>query len=475
MRDLKSTLSAWALIAGVSALAIMPAPEAQADELEEVISFKELPNGLDVIVIESHAVPLVTIEIAVKNGAYTEPPPFNGLSHLYEHMFFKGNAVIPTQEAYLSRMRELGIVFNGTTSTERVNYFFTLPSANLSPGLEFMRDAIVTPKFEEEEFTKEIQVVIGEVDRNESNPYYWIGQAVSEKLWYAHPTRKDSLGDRKTITTATVDKMKTMQERYYVPNNSALLIAGDVKPEEAFALAEELYGDWKPSAEDPHKTYPVPAHPPLKKSEAVVVIKDVRAPYINFNWHGPSVATDPKSTYAADVLSYILGQPTSKFYKNLVESGITLGAGTSYYTQRYTGPISASAQVQPGKVKPAVKAIMDELHKLTDPDYFTDEQLESAKQILAIQAIYEREKISSLVHTVSFWWATASLDYYKSYVDELNAVTREDIARYVSTYILNKPFVLGVLLSEEAAKAEGIDAASLTTYALEVEAAAGKE
>ncbi len=445
-------------------------PAAQAEGLRDVITQKTMDNGLTVVVLEDHSVPLVTVEIAVKNGAFTEPPAFNGLSHLYEHMFFKGNAVITTQEAYLKRIRELGISFNGTTSSERVNYYFTLPSKNLKSGVVFMRDAITTPKFDEKEFTKEIQVVIGEVDRNESNPYYWIGQAVEKKMWHAHPTRKDSLGDRETITTATVDKMRVMKERYYVPNNSVLLIAGDVEPEAAFALAEREFSSWKPSAEDPHVTYPVPPHPPLEATSAVVVNKDVQVPYITLNWHGPSVATDAKATYAADVLSYILGQPTSKFYKALVDSGVTLGAGLSYYTQRYTGPISAAAQTRPENIKPAIRALLNELYDLTDPAYFTDEQLSSAKKILAIQSIYEQEKASAMVHTVSFWWCVAGLDYYLDYVENLNAVSREDIAKFVTDYIIGKPYVIGLLISEAAGKELGLDEASFAAMVTEIDA-----
>ena len=436
---------------------------------EEMLTSATLANGLEVVVLEDHSVPIVTIEISVKNGAYTEPAEFNGLSHLYEHMFFKSNAVIPSQEAYLKRMRELGIVFNGTTSTERVNYFFTLPASNLEAGMEFMRDAIVTPKFDEEEFKKEIQVVIGEVDRNESNPYYWLGQAVDAKVWYAHPTRKDSLGDRETIETSTVAKMRTMKQRYYVPNNSALFIAGDVEPQRARELAKRYFSSWKKSAKDPHKAYPVPPHPPLKESEAVMVIKDVQIPYVTLVMHGPSVTEDTKATFAADVLSYILAQPTSKFYKNLVESGVTLGASMSYYTQAHTGPISFSAQVPPGQVKEAVRAILEETYKLTDPDYFSDEQLESAKTILAVQSIYEQEKTSALIHSVSFWWAIAGVEYYRDYVPNLQAVTREDIAQYVRTYVLGKPFVLGLLTNQDAATMEGFDEASLNVMVQEIE------
>src|SRR3954467_10982822 len=80
----------------------------------------KLPNGLQVLVVEDNSVPLVTVEIAVHNGSYTESPEYNGLSHLYEHMFFKANKDIPSQEKYLDRIHELGISFNGTTNTERV-------------------------------------------------------------------------------------------------------------------------------------------------------------------------------------------------------------------------------------------------------------------------------------------------------------------------------------------------------------------
>ena len=429
--------------------------EAAAEGPQDLIKQKTLDNGLDVIVISDPSLPIVTIEIAVKNGAFTEPPEYNGLSHLYEHMFFKGNAVIPNQEAYLERMRELGIVFNGTTSTERVNYFFTLPSSNFEPGLEFMYNAITSPKFDSEEFKKEKQVVIGEIDRNESSPYYDFGERMEEELWTAHPSRKDPLGDRDTVTAATIEQMRTMKSRYYVPNNSALLIAGDVEPEAAFEMAEKQFADWE-KGPDPFEKWPIPEHPALEDTSTFIVEEQVKVPFVQFSWHGPSVDEDPTASYAADVLSFILGQPTSKFQKNLVESGLTLSSDLSYYTQRYTGPINLRAQMTPDKLQPAIEALLKEVYKLQDPDYFTDEQLENAKTILAVQDVYDREKTSQFAHTVSFWWATAGPDYYVNYVDNLKATTRQDIADYVTEYIIGKPFVLGVLVSPEVKEQMGL-------------------
>ncbi|MFU8806023.1 MAG: M16 family metallopeptidase [Bradymonadaceae bacterium] len=438
-----------------------------ADDLRSLIQTRTLENGLEVIVIPDDSVPIVTVELTVKNGAFTETEELNGLSHLYEHMFFKGNAVIPNQEAYLKRMRELGIVFNGTTSSERVNYFFTLPAPNLREGLVFLYDATVSPNFDAEEFEKEKEVVLGEADRAESSPHYWLRKGVAEKLWHEYPARKDPLGSREAIKAATIEQMKWMKDTYYVPNNSTVLVAGDVDAEGAFALVEEIFKDWE-RGEDPFAKYPVPEHPPLTKNEYVVVKRDIQTPALQVMWHGPKVNEDPAATHAADVLSYILGQQTSEFYKSLVDSGITLGAGTGYFTQRYTGPSYVSAAMQPEKVREAIRAIFLEVDRLKDPNYYTDEQLESAKTILSVQEIYSREETSSFAHTVTFWWAVAGLEYYYDYNKDLQAVTREDIARYVETYVIDKPFVAGLLLSEEHAEELGMSEEELEKIVEEV-------
>ncbi len=436
----------------IAAITLWQLPGAFAQDMRDIIHYEALDNGLEVIVIPDSSVPIVTIELTVKNGAYTETEELNGLSHLYEHMFFKGNAVIPNQEAYLQRMRELGIVFNGTTSTERVNYFFTLPTDNLAEGLEFMYDATVSPLFSEEEFEAEKQVVLGEADRAESNPYYWLRKGINDLLWYEYPARKDPLGARETVLAATIEQMEWMKEHYYVPNNSVILVAGDVEPEAAVAAVNAQFGQWEPG-EDPFETYPVPEHPPLEESAFTIVEESVQVPAFQIAWHGPSVDEDPGATYAADVLSYILSQPTSRFQQTLVESRLALGASKSYFTQAFTGPSSITVQTQPDNLRDAIRATLLEIERLTDPEYYTDAQLEAAKTILTVQDIYSREKTSSFAHTVTFWWAVAGLDYYFDYIPNLQAVTREDIANYVERYLTDEPFVMGVLISEEAREA----------------------
>ena len=412
---------------------------------------KTLDNGLDVIVINNPAVPLVTVEIDVKNGAYTESPEYDGLSHLYEHMFFKANSKIPNQEAYMERLRELGAIWNGTTSEERVNYFITAPVDSLKECVQFMYDAVTSPLFLKDELVKERPVVTGEYDRNEANPYFHLNREVSKRVWWKYYSRKNVIGDRDVILSTTPEKMKTIQHRYYIPNNSALLLAGDITPEKGFDLAEKIFSKWK-RGPNPFDKYKVPEHPPIPENEVVVVKKPVNAVTMQCVWQGPSVGKDPKSTYAADVLSFILGQETSKFHKDLVESGLAYGVSFSYYTLNHTGPITLFAQTSIDKFDACQKAVFDELKKMTDPDYFTDEQLENAKTILATNEQYSRERASQFVHTVGFWWAVAGLDYYLNYIDNLKKVTREDIKNYLEKYVVDKPHVLGVLVSPDQAE-----------------------
>jgi len=412
----------------------------------------KLPNGLEVIAIENPVVPLVTIELDVRNGSYTEPPEYNGLSHLYEHMFFKANASIPNQEKYLERMQELGMEWNGTTSEERVNYFFTFSKDNLHEGFEFMKAAAITPLFLQPELERERAVVIGEYDRNEAQPYYYLYRGVGEKLWYKYYSRKNPLGERDVVLSCDQKKMQTIKDRYYIPNNSALLLAGDVHHEEIFKLAEQYFGEWK-RGDDPFQLYPIPDHPPLVKTDTVIIEKPVNAITLLFAWQGPSMSKDTKSTYAADVLSYILSQQDSQFQKRLVESGLFTFIGLSYYSLDHTGPISVQAQTTADKYHEADNALFEELGKLTQVDYYTEEQLANAKTQLEISEMYSHERPSSFVHGVGFWWSVAhGLDYYLNYVDNLRKVSRKDINEYVNKYIHNASYIKGLLMSSEDRK-----------------------
>ena len=416
-------------------------------------------NGLVVIVAESHATPLVTVEIAFRNGSMTESPEYNGLSHLYEHMFFKANAVIPNQEAYLARLRQLGAEWNGTTNTERVNYFFTGPSAHTRELMEFMRDAVVSPLFDAKEFERERVVVTGEIDRNESNPFYHFFHEVSGHVWWKYPSYKDPLGRRATVLAATTDMMRTIQKRYYVPNNAALVVTGDVDAKRIFEMADSLYAKWE-RTEDPFRKYPLVVHPAIPKSETVLVEQPVRTVNMMMTWHGPStVGPGSELTYAADLLGTAIAKPSSKFQRDLVDSGTCVRAGFSWFTQRNVGPVTLTLEALPEKATACAAAALAELPKMAQPDYLSAEERGNAALEVELDQLRGRERPSEYAHTLSFWWASAGLDYYRGYAANVRKAGPREIAAFLNTYVLGRPYVFGVMLSPEIEKAKALDKA----------------
>jgi zinc protease len=419
--------------------------------------WKKLPNGLEVVVIENHKVPLVTTEIAVKNGAYTEGPEYSGLSHLFEHMFFKANKDYPTQEKLLKRIQELGAIFNGTTGNERVNYFFTFTPDSLKGGLNFLNSCIRFPIYRTEDMQKERPVVDGEFQRAESNPGFLLNYESDKYLWGDLITRKNAIGIHEVINTATPEKMMVIKDKYYYPNNSLLTICGDVKHEQAFKMAEDIFGSWASSGFDPIVKYPIPPFPPVEKSVAFVKESSLaQTPYMEYTWQGPSYLKDSAGTVAADVFSQVVGLNSSKFRQALIDKGLALSASFSYGTTRYTGEITMFVVPNPNKLKECYDEVHNQIALWSKPDYYTDEQLADAKSILLRDDSRAKEKPSSLASQFSFAWCSTSINYDTDLIGNYQKITREDIKKYVDTYITGKPMVSGIIIKPELNKSANV-------------------
>ena len=419
-----------------------------------------LGNGLEVIVVENHGVPLATVEIDVKNGSFTQSPEYAGLAHMYEHMFFKANEHLPEPDQFIDRAAELGAVFNGRTDEERVAYYMTLPADSLAGGMQAIADALRTPLFLKDEIERERQVVIGEYDRNEANPFFKLQAEMGQRLYPGHWSRKNVIGDRDVILTVTTAKLREIQRKYYVPNNSVLIVTGDVYPDSVFALAAKAFGDW-PRGADPFKTDPIPPIPALAKSEAVIVEQPVGAVTVLLQWQGPSVRKDAKATYAADVFSDVLNQPNSTLQKRLVDTGLWQSIGVNYYTLDQVGPITISGQTTADKLKSAIAALEAEIHRFADPAYIGRDALEAVKAQRAVSSAFGRERASSFSQTIGFWWSVASLDYYMGYVDNMAKQSVADLRAYAAKYIVGKPRITGVLIPSDARQSIALTAADL--------------
>ena len=459
----RRSLRRTTLAAATAFLSLLTLPlGAQRAELERRIRRDTLPNGLEVIVVENHGVPIATIEVNARNGSFTQSPTYEGLSHLYEHMFFKSNATYPQPEQFVARASELGAVFNGTTQEERVNYYLTVPSDSTMPAMAFLASALRSPLFRADELERERAVVIGEYDRNESDPFYALTTAMGRSLWGNAWSRKNPLGERAVILKTTPEQMRTIQRKYYVPNNTALIVTGDVTADSIFATARRLLGDW-PRAADPFVTEPIPPVPALVGNTAVIVEQPVNAVVVLLQWQGPGAHADIPATYAADVFSDVLNQPGSRFQRKLVDSGLWQSMNVNYYTLNQVGPITIGGAVAPGKLREAIAALDHELLEVVKPGYITADAVDGVKRQRIVGTMESLERSSGFAHQLGFWWAVTGMEYFYGYNDAMARQTPDDLRRYASRYILGRPRVTGVLLSRETRRALKLTESELTT------------
>jgi len=422
------------------------------------ISFvsKKIDNGLEVVLMPSSKVPLVTIVLVAKAGAMTETREINGLTHLWEHMFFKGNARLPDQEAFNRRIRELGITYNGDTSAETVRYYFTMPAVHLDDGLQFMADAISTPLLEQTELEKERHVVLDEYDRNASHPSFDM-RNLSRRIIYGDlDYRRDPLGQRPLIEKATREQLLRIRDEVFVPQNCALFVSGDFDVEKIMPMVAKHFSAWKaPKDWTPVKRPEFQPFPPT--IEFVMTRPLVRDATIDITFDGPKARQSPEDTFAADFLINLLEHRSGKFYKKFDDSGLTFETDMSYHTQSEAGEISVVAKTKPENIAKVREALLAEINEWAKPDYFTKTQFDDVRRRLIIGHKFELNQLSSFIKSLGFWWSVTGLDYYAGYLNDMQKVDLKQVQGFVKKYLIGKPYVMTTLLSPEDAKAINLE------------------
>jgi zinc protease len=300
---------------------------------------------------------------------------------------------------------------------------------------------------------KERPVVDGEFQRAESDPLYVLYFACQKKLWGDLFTRKNGIGIHEIINTATPEKMMVIKNKYYYPNNSILVICGDVKHEEAIAKTKKIFGNWESSGFDPITKYPIPEFLPLVSTQYFVMESPLaQTPIVMYWWHGPDTRYDSASTIAAKVFQTILGMNSSKWQQALIDKGLASSADVDYDFEKYVGPIDINLRPNPDKLQICNTEVLHQIKQWGNDDYFSDEQLRDAKEIMRRNAIRQKEEPSAQASIVTAAWCSSSLDYMTDYEKNCQKVTRADIQRFITKYIAGKPYIAGMIINSEMNK-----------------------
>ncbi|TVQ78486.1 MAG: insulinase family protein [Bradymonadales bacterium] len=427
----------------------------------QIFEKRAFENGLEVFAVQKASIPMVTISITVRNGAFVETEDLDGLAHFYEHMFFKANERYPSQRDFMQALNRLGVELgpnmNAYTSTESVRYFFTLQSHLLDQGLEFMSHALIRPSFQQEELEREREVILSELDMYDSDPSHSFFQnEVLKNLFSEHYTRKNIGGSREVIRETTQEKMREIQNQYYVPNNSSIFVVGHFEPNELWASVERHFGPraWS-QAPDPFTERPIPAHPPLEDSIRAIKRDRVQTVTVTKAFHGPSFVENDRETVVFDLLGRLLNRDSSRFQKELVDSGLATTAGFSSWTQRHTSLLMFSLEAMPEKAQAAASKFQSLIAQMSQGGFFNQNELAVAKTGMEASAAYDTEVGQRLALGLgNIWSSTGSLDYYVNYIEMLRSIELKDIDQALKKYIGDQHFVVAALLPEEAKEIE---------------------
>lgn len=407
----------------------------------------ELSSGLDVIVGEDHSSPIVTVCIVVNTGGSCETAETNGLAHFYEHMFFKGNAALPDQTAYNNRMRELGIIRNGTTGNEVVRYFLTVSSDLFDEGLEFMYDAITGPLFDQQEMVNERSVIMNEYQRNTSGPY-WNLWRMREQVLSIEPWRSSSIGDPDVIQSASPEVMHMFQHKYYTPDNAALIITGDVDMETVMPAVEEMFGNWEYGGNSDY--FDLGLNISIPKDTTVYAGGPEGMGSVSIVFVGPSMAGQQNWTYAADAWGQFTSRMSGEYFNDLVTNGPFLNVYASYYSQRFEPTITFGGTIDPELADEGLEMMRQEIQSMFREGYFTEEGIAQAVEQLRRERLFNEESSRDMATgTLPFWWVEGGgLDYYNSYPDSLAAVTVDDVEAFLNRWVKDRPSAVFVLTPE---------------------------
>lgn len=283
--------------------------------IELPFSKRTLGNGLDVIVHEDHHVPIVAVNVWYHVGSKDEHPGRTGFAHLFEHLMFEGSE--HHNSGYFPPLQQAGAVLNGSTNTDRTNYWEVVPTSALDLALwmESDRMAYLLPALTPERFQTQREVVLNERRQNyENRPYGLALMAITATLYpEQHPYHWMTIGDVEDIRAMQFEDVRAFFRQYYHPGNASLVLAGDIDTARAFDLAAEYFGEI-PRGERPA---PVTAGGELRREQRIVLEDRVELPRVYMAWHSPAMFAegDAEMDLVGDLLA---NGKTSRLYRTLV-------------------------------------------------------------------------------------------------------------------------------------------------------------
>jgi len=391
-----------------------------------------LPNGLTLIVQEDHSAPVASVQAWCATGSIYEDQHLGaGLSHILEHMLFKGTTTRSTNQI-AQQIQDVGGYINAYTSFDRTVYWIDVPKAGVPVALDILTDAMMNSTLPPEEYKKEQEVIRREFAMGMDDPDRMVGLLLFATAYQRHPYRFPVIGELEIYNQLTREEVFQYYKTRYVPNNLIFIVVGDVDAEQVHHKVADLF---KPYPEKSLKPVFVPAEPPqLGRREAHQEFP-TELTHLSMAWHIPEV-TNP-DVPALDLLSTVLGEGrSSRLYRRVrEEAGLAFQISAFSYTPGDPGLFGVDATLDPAKREAAqqmVLRIVDEVKQ----DGITAGELEKAKKVTLSHHLGVLTTVRGQASDIgSNWLLTRDLNFSRDYINAIQRVTLDDVRRVATTYL----------------------------------------
>jgi zinc protease len=408
----------------------------------------QLPNGLKVVLQESHAAPVVAFQAWVGVGSADESDDEAGIAHVFEHMLFKGTERRGVGQI-AQEIEAAGGDINAWTSFDQTVFHLVLASRYFDTGLDILADAVQRSSFDPVELGRELKVVLQEIKQGEDSPSRVATQGLFSAAYTQHPYRRPVIGHEQTVARLTREALVAFFHKWYVPNNITLVVVGDFDPAVARTKIEAAWG--AAQAQPIARTHRV--EPPQDRTRATVLDKDVRETQLVMAFHIPAVRS--ADTAALDVAAIIVGQGESSRLNTGVKRNRQLvnDVYAYTYTPRDPGLLVVGASLL-GDPEAAERAILYELFRLAHEDV-AEEELAKARTIIESDAVYQKETVQGLARKLGYFETVAGgAEYEAEYLRQIQTLTPARIREVVSRYLVTSNMSLVALAPTGVAAAE---------------------
>lgn len=398
-----------------------------------------MPNGLTVLVVEQHALPMVHLQALVKTGSGQDPPDKAGLANLVASLLDEGTT---TRSA--TQLAEQIEFVGGTLDAKASHDFTTATSRVLAKdadlGFELLADILIRPTFSETELARVKKLILGEITAQKDDPGSVAGKAFNRLVFNSHPYSWPVNGTEEALPAITRADVQAFHAKEYLPNRTIVAVVGDVSTEQARALVDKHFGAWQ-KGPVPERTLPAPA--PIDRPVTELIDKDLTQTTLVLGHLGIS-RTNP-DFYAVSIMNYILG--AGGFSSRLMDSirdkqGLAYGVMSHFDAHAMPGAFLVSLQTRNATAAQAFESVLKELNGMqTLP--VTAKELAEAKAYL-IGSFPMRfdttNKLAEILCQVEFYGL--GLEYFSQYPKWIGKVTAEDIVRMAKQYLHPDRYVL---------------------------------